>query len=723
MRQVWIFATGTLFWAQLAHAQQCAIDPLAQYLIDPQTLATTDQLSIQAENFEGDYTRAVFSGKVNVQFGQQALRAEELIYHPETGTAAIPQSALYANTNLVVEGSNLTYHSPEQSALLHGAAYVLRQPADQSPNLTQGSAAQIHHQPPQTQLHQASWSSCQRLNPTWALYSERLLLDHQTQRAHAYGLHFKIKDYTVFYLPYFSYPLSDERQSGFLLPSFNSSSAQGVGVRVPYYFNLAPNYDATISLNLMSKRGLMLGAETRYLDPKQSALLQGDFIADQHTDTKRFQWQLQHHFRDTVFGQPLEARTLYQSLSDPAYPQDFDLPNTRYAESYLPRYLQLDYHAHGHWQLRLADYLPAHPNALAITQPYARLPQLRYQNQWSFQDLQLALHAEATRFYRHHRGHSKRFDVELSAWYRLERPYGFFEPRLRLRHTHYDLSPELGGKRLSRTLPTFSLDAGLIFERRGERYTQTLEPRLYYLYTPYRDQSALPLFDTDERHKSWAWLFLPNRFTGADRIGDAHQITTALSTRWFDQQTGEEKARYQIGQIQYFQAPKTHISLRSALADRQRSLVVADLNYHINPRLSLNALAFYDTSRGKHEYQSLDLRYEIQPKRFVALSRRYDRLYFNQYGLSSVWQWNDRYTTFARIDYSHSSRAFHNIMLGLEFNDCCLSWRLIGKHYRKHPSNNEKHNALYLEFVFKGLGAMGNQTSRLLQQEIHGFQP
>ncbi|MDO4436274.1 MAG: LPS assembly protein LptD [Cardiobacteriaceae bacterium] len=705
-----------------AWGQQCSIDPLAQYLVNPHQIESPTALHLSANALEGDYERADFSGDVQLNYQHHQLQTQQLSYFPQTGIAHAPQSALYGSPNLALSGHNLRYDSSEQSALIDEADYVFRRERGAREEWSQGKASHIHHQPNHTHLHHVHWSSCGRINPTWHLESEHLHLDHAQQRAFAENVSFKIKDFTLITLPYFSYPIGDERQSGWLAPSLSSSSTQGLSLRLPYYFNLAPNYDATLTLHPMSKRGLMLEGEGRYLgvqgQRQQSALVYGNWIFDRHERKNRWHIRAEHQWE-----QPnLQAKTLYQSLSDARYAQDFDLHGERYADSFLVREFRLDYEKMGRWQLLFQDYLPAHQEARKVEQPYARLPQLRYQNHWQWQGLSLRLNMEATQFYRQDTGHSKRFDALLDIRYRLERSYAFLEPRLQWRTTHYHLSPRLG-HRHHRTLPTFSLDSGLIFERLGSQYTQTLEPRLFYVYTPYQDQSALPLFDTDERHKNWAWLFATNRFTGADRIGDTNQLTTALTSRWIDRQTGEEKALYQIGQVQYLRRPRHHLSLSSLNENQERSLLVAHLKYKIHRRLSFQGLAFHNTQQGRDEYQSLDLRYEIKPNSFVQLSRRFDREHYHQYGISSVWQWNDRYTTFARLDYSHTNRQFHNLMLGIEFNDCCLSWRLVGKHYRKHPSNNEKHNALYLEFVFKGLGSLGNQTTRLLQKDIHGFQP
>lgn len=361
--------------------------------------------------------------------------------------------------------------------------------------------------------------------------------------------------------------------------------------------------------------------------------------------------------------------------------------------------------------------------------PYSRLPQLFYTNEWDIGNFRFGLTGEAVRFQKHNYGDATRFQVEPSVSYRISRSYGYIEPKVSLNLRHYDFNPDnnafrTGNKNL--VTPTISLDGELIFERNiklGEAgYTQTLEPRLFYLYTPYRKQSDIPLFDTSERSLSWNWLFSRNRFSGGDRIGDTNQLTTAVTTRFYRNSDGQEKLRLSLGQIQYFKDRKVQLN-GTDTANTSKSVFVTEGNYQIDSHWSLYGLSFWDPNKGRNERDVVDLRYNLDADRYIQFGHRYNHADYNQLSLGGGWRINLDWRIFARQDYSLRYNRNINSMVGVEYNDCCWAWRLAGRHYRNNPNDEKSHNAIYLEFIFKGLGNMGSSTGTLLKDQLYNFKP
>ena len=708
-----------------AWAIQCAVDPLAQFM----TLEgdrEDEQLYVESDLSVGDFTQTEFEGAVKLRYRDMHLQTPRLRYSPESGKAELPEGGVFSSPHLALRVAEGQYNANDDSGTFVRGEYVMKNEQGQ---IALGAAdnIQVDRDNQHGLFHNVTWTTCERASPTWNLQAKSLRVDNVEERAYAYDATFRIKDTPIFYLPYISFPVSDKRASGFLLPSAGSSSARGFEVSVPYYFNIAPNQDATVVLRPMSKRGLMMEGEYRYLGENQNLEVQGTFLPSDMEGKHNHRWstRLQHQYR---FNEQWTADTLYQSVSDLNYFGDFKSPVRTYDDWYYERYFRIDGQTdYGNVLFRFQDFERVDSDVLPGSNPYSRLPQLRYSNNWQADGWRIDLHSDFTRFYKKELGSANRFDNDISVAYRWDRPYGYLQPQASLSVSHYDFGSRddsLRGEKITRTLPTFSIDGKLEFERDfhwlGDSWSQTLEPRLFYLYTPYKDQSMLPLFDSAERDLSWEWLFARNRFSGADRIGDANQLTTAVTSRFFRNSDGQEKLNLSLGQIQYFADRKVRLYGNEAQREGKSELVVAG-KYNIDRHWSLGGIHFWDMDTGENRRSRTNLRYTLDSDRFVDLSHYYNRDDYDQVSLSGVWRINERWRGFARQDYSfHASRAFNSV-LGVEYDDCCWAWRLAGRHYRDSPEANESHNAVFLEFVFKGLGNMGSRSGSMLEKQINGF--
>ena len=709
-----------------AGALQCAADPLAVFTElggDP----NDKEVHVRADNSEGDYLRADFSGSVEMHQGDKHLFAPELTYRHEEGKADLNRGGVISSPQAAIEGIKGHYDSEAQTASFEEAEYYMR--GKQQAAVGSAKNARFDRKNNRDDFESVTWTTCPRLHPAWHIKAHTLMLDHNRERGIARDMTLRIGKIPVFYLPYFSFPISSARQSGFLIPSMGSSEERGFEVSIPYYWNIAPNQDATFTFRPMTKRGLMADAEYRFLGEKQEGTLYGALLANdrKRPHHPRWSWRGTHQYH---FNDQWHTDLLHQQVSDVDYVKDLTTDFRLYDEWYLERHFTLygntDY---GNLMLRAQDYQRIDPVVSEADKPYSRAPQLTYNHSIKNGNWRYDINAEAVHFRKDELGGANRYSGDVSAAYRAEAAYGYIEPQISANYAHYDYSTrkdKLRGKHHDRFLPTFSLDSKLTFERgfdwQGEDWTQTLEPRLYYLYTPYKDQSEIPDFDTDERSLSWNWLFARNRFVGEDRIGDANQLTTSVSSSFYRNHDGQEKLRLSLGQIQYFKDRRVQLGDK-ATEKQGRSVLVSEGLYQIDQHWRLYGLTYWDTQKHRNERDVISLDYHLDRDRFINLAHHYNRRDYNQTTLAATWRINPQWRLFYRSDYSHRHHRLFNHVSGIEYNDCCWAWRLAGKHWRDRPGDEQKHSAIYLEFVLKGLGNMGSRSGRMLQKEIHGFTP
>ena len=709
-----------------AGALQCAADPLAVFTElggDP----NDKEVHVRADNSEGDYLRADFSGSVEMHQGDKHLFAPELTYRHEEGKADLNRGGVISSPQAAIEGIKGHYDSEAQTASFEEAEYYMR--GKQQAAVGSAKNARFDRKNNRDDFESVTWTTCPRLHPAWHIKAHTLMLDHNRERGVARDMTLRIGKIPVFYLPYFSFPISSARQSGFLIPSMGSSEERGFEVSIPYYWNIAPNQDATFTFRPMTKRGLMADAEYRFLGEKQEGTLYGALLANdrKRPHHPRWSWRGTHQYH---FNDQWHTDLLHQQVSDVDYVKDLTTDFRLYDEWYLERHFTLygntDY---GNLMLRAQDYQRIDPVVSEADKPYSRAPQLTYNHSIKNGNWRYDVSAEAVHFRKDELGGANRYSGDVSAAYRAEAAYGYIEPQISANYAHYDYSTrkdKLRGNHHDRFLPTFSLDSKLTFERgfdwQGEDWTQTLEPRLYYLYTPYKDQSEIPDFDTDERSLSWNWLFARNRFVGEDRIGDANQLTTSVSSSFYRNHDGQEKLRLSLGQIQYFKDRRVQLGDK-ATEKQGRSVLVSEGLYQIDQHWRLYGLTYWDTQKHRNERDVISLDYHLDRDRFINLAHHYNRRDYNQTTLAATWRINPQWRLFYRSDYSHRHHRLFNHVSGVEYNDCCWAWRLAGKHWRDRPGDDQKHSAIYLEFVLKGLGNMGSRSGRMLQKEIHGFTP
>ena len=546
----------------------------------------------------------------------------------------------------------------------------------------------------------------------------------------------------MLYTPYLSFPLDDRRQTGFLTPSFGTNEITGIDFSLPYYINIAPNMDATITPRIMSKRGPMLGGEFRYLKETYSGEIAGEILPndrDSSDDVSNTRGQLSFQHRRQLaprWRTDIDAHW----VSDDDYLEDFgdslSVASTRNVEQRAT----VNYAGNGIGFQGLVQHFNTVDNAISPQdQPYNRLPSLLFTLNKPDQLFGTSYHlrSEYAYFKHDHKEHGHRVSVRPGVSLPLRRAYGHLIPKLSLDYTTYRLTDEEPGQSSnpSRTLPTASLDGGLVFEREvdwlGNAATQTLEPRLFYLYTPKDNQDDLPVFDSANLDLSFDNLFRENRFTGQDRIGDANQVTVALTSQTLDSNTGREILSAGIGQIFYF---RDRVVQLPGVSEQKNisSVIITEAAARLTSDLSARASLTWDphaSGSQKREKTSAELHYQTPGKHIFNLAYRFNRgqqsdeenTRFEDVAASIRWPFTPALRFVGRWDYSLFLEKTVEAFGGLEYGPCCWTLRAIARHFIK--DRNGGSNTIYMvQLELTGLGKVGHKVEDFLEQSIYGYQ-
>ncbi|MGS0743074.1 LPS-assembly protein LptD [Glaciimonas sp. GG7] len=590
-----------------------------------------------------------------------------------------------------------------------------------------------------------TYTTCAGTKPDWYIRSSTMDIDTGIDKgiAHAGVLYFK--SVPILAAPIMSFPLSGDRQSGFLPPTIGTTSTGGLEVSLPYYFNIAPNRDLTLTPNLITRRGMQLGAEGRYIGEGYNGVTRLEYLPDDMvTKTSRYAIASTH---TQVLGGGFGMSWNVNYASDNKYPDDFSRSITQSAQRLLNRELDLTYNGvygsvtalASRYQV-LQDY-DANGNAL-ITRPYDRLPQLNYTvGRQDVGGFDWNVNAQYTRFKNSAYdvpasvllpGEGERVYINPQISYPIIGASYFVTPKLQLDATAYNLTNVVPGSatNFSRVLPTFSLDSGLTFERDaklfGNAVTQTLEPRMFYVRTPYKDQNKYPLFDTGVADFNFAQIFTENSFAGHDRISDANQLTTAVTSR-FIEESGIERLRLAIGQRFYFTPPL--VSLDSSIVNSRSDLLLA-AGGQLSRTVGIDSNIQYSQSKSQMVRADYSIRWQPAPKQVINLAYRLDRTpttialnnneILKQVDLSAQWPLAKRWYGVGRINYSLDDRKVAEGLLGLEYKADCWVFRVVAQ--RTPTSTAQASSALFFQLELNGLTKLGSNPMQALRSSVPGYQ-
>lgn len=638
-------------------------------------------------------------------------------------------------------------------------------------------------------LDNATYTTCAPTTESWRLKAKKVDLNHDTGRGIAHHTVITVKDIPVFYIPYFNFPIDKRRQSGFLFPTFGSSNTGGFSFGIPYYWNLAPNYDATITPMYYAKRGLQVGNQVRYLTAASSGSIQytvlpNDTAFRSFQRTAAGQYQTNPALKDLIaasgtrqylawqhmtrFNPYWTGAIDYTRVSDDYYFQDFNnIPSLTTANQLLQQ-AKVNYFD-GRWAFQgmLQQYQTLHPVTLApVANQYSRLPQLLFSGNIPDEKTGLIyqFNSELVHFWRpmYPGGEpiipvaGNRVNLQPGISLPIINLSGYFTPTVQVNLTQYGLShqPNNYPNNIFRAVPIFSIDSGLIFERNlaafGRSYQQTLEPRLFYLYVPYRQQYELPLFDSGLQVFNYDQLFRTNRFTGLDRIGDANQITLALTTRFIDQDTGLEKLRASIGQIYYLRDRKVMLCGTRGCTDKlsqtgaisatdSSSPIAGQISYNLNP--NWNTTANLTWNPHSHQTENGTFNFQYVPKPYHLFNIGYNFIRYgdplvpaeensrknnlNQATVSFAMPVRQNWRTVGGWTYNLSHEHAQSFFYGAEYNTCCWATRLVVAHTFTGLNNTNTpifNKVIYLQFLLKGMSNIGTNDPSLITNTIPGYQ-
>ena len=660
------------------------------------------------------------SGNVEMQRGTQQLKADHLEYDQAGDLIDVEGNVQFWDEGAYASGTRAHIDLNNDTTRLTGADYIFLDTHSRGKT----AEAVITGEKIVT-LNDANYTTCNPGSNAWLLNAKELELDFGEDVGTAHNVWLEVGGVPVFYTPYATFPLSDKRKSGFLVPKVRIANTTGFDLTVPYYFNIAPDHDATVAGRLMTKRGLQMQGEYRYLTDHNDGIVAGEYLPDdreygsyrgafsyQHDGTPRPRWS---------------TSVNYNWVSDPDYFTDLGTNLAVASRSYLDQTGSVGYAGNGWTGLaRLQAFETIDETIAPSDRPYKRLPQFlvsateRRRNQ----QFNPTGHGEFVNFDRDTGVIGQRVDLKPGVSYQQRAAAWFVVPKVNLRYTQYALQNTAPGQSqsLSRTIPTASLDTGMFFERDwtvgGRGFLQTLEPRLFYLYVPFKNQNDLPVFDTGTFDFNFAQLFSENRFTGADRVGDANQLSIALTSRWLEKSTGEEYLRLNIGQIRYFRDREVTLP-GEPVETSSASPLVADVTATVARRWQFAAGVQWDISEDQVEKSNVGIRYKPDPLRVFNIGYSYSPNNFEQADTSMAWPIARDWRFVGRWAYSLQQDKTVEAFGGVEYESCCWAFRTV---IRRYLSGTQMANSFFFQLEFKGLTGVGRGTVDFLERSIPGYE-
>ena len=729
-----------------------------------------DVKSNYAEVFDNEIGN--YSGNVKMARADQHSTSNTANYDSVSQVLELHGNVYYSEEALSLHSETATLELATDQAKLRNVQFI----APAGP--LRGRAASVYRQSKTlSQYKDVAYTSCRPGNQDWVIHASELEMDKVSGKGTTKNAWIEFKGVPVVYTPYLSFPIDDRRVSGFLAPTFGNTRYSGFNLMTPYYWNIAPNYDATVSPRYLTARGPLIAGKFRYLTEQSKGQAALEVMPNDSTlNTSRYLASIQNSSQITS---NLNSKIDLNYASDQTYIATLGTALSFSNYSFLRSFANVNYNNYGFSFTGLADsYQSISTTTPTTALPYRRLPQLNlnYGHDFEFMPLHVDIQNEFVDFqHTNNLVDGQRINTRPSISIPLQTASSFFTPKLSLQHTDYTLSNGAPGSpaAISRTLPVFSADSGMYLERTvniaDTPLIHTLEPRLFYLYVPYTNQNTYtnnntpnntlnttptnvlnPVFDSALYDFQYSTMFRENSFSGTDRLQDANQITTALTSRLMDDKSGLERLKLNIGEILYFR--DRLVSTPVALANGSIQNIGASTAAYSNLVTELSSELTHQISVTTG-VQWNPILHDIERTKAAVHFRNQDNELFNigylyrknplipdgsnnitQSDVSFRWPIADNWHLLGRWQYSLLYNTTQDSFLGLEKENCCWRIRILGRHYINNIANvnnvavnstqvinGTSQNGIFFQIELKGLTGFGDDMDQFLQKSIYGF--
>lgn len=708
---------------------------------DPASCTTVmDRLSEERRLSLGDpdsETITLEAGNIDAQFGNSPsaeLRGGILLRHADRLAGADTARFDQTDRSLHFDG-NVRYEDPDSQVESDSAEfnYDLRRIRFEGAEFllgagdAHGAADSIEiNERGRLELDGVSYTTCPPDSNDWIIEARDIDLDTRNGVGTARGVKLRFQGVPILYSPYLSFPIGLTRKSGVLAPSIGSTGRSGTEIRLPYYWNMAPNYDATIAARILTDRGMQMQTQFRYLSRTSTGTADIEHISsDNMFNDARTMFRLRHN---SIFNNGWRGRINFQEVSDNQYFEDLGGTLSISSITHLDRSVGFDYYTeHVSLFARVQDYQTLDDAITPADEPYRRVPQVVLRGSWPDGpgNLKFGFDSELVNFDR---------DIGVTGWRlnaapRIElpisRPGWFINPSVLVDHTQYQLENRLPGEVEDpvRTVPIASIDLGLNMERAmsggGGNRRHTVEPRMLYVHVPYREQSDIPVFDTITPDLNLVQLFRNNRYLGVDRIADTDQLSLGITSRILDMSTGRELLSATVGQTRYLSLSGVTLP-EEPLVTTETTDYVAEVSFLLSDGINFDLGHQWGQKNSGTTQSQARLQYRPAANKILNLSYRYRRDALEQGDVSWSWPIGSNWNFVGRYNFSFRDEESLEQFYGIEYESCCWGLRFVT---RRHLSTRDgtRESAVGLQLVLKGMSSVGTAADKLLERGILGY--
>jgi len=746
---VWTCCFSANILAQNANSAQetLSLKLEDQLLVRPPVLDEQSPTFTSSKKVDGVVDRVMkLEGDAVMRRNRTVIKGDVITYDPDTDIADIEGNAVLLKETTYFKGPRAKLRLDAQEGWMDTPIFELRNIGGS------GEAQRVDFLPDdQIEFQKLKYTTCRPDNVDWYIKASRMDVEQDTNSAVGRNgvLHFF--NVPVLYTPAFALPTNSERRSGFLSPTYGRSNRNGWDIRVPYYINIAPNRDMTLFPRYLQNRGEQIGTEFRYLDRNYAGTLTAEYLSDDKLYKKdRWAFGIKHVQNVT---QGIQAYSDFSKVSDDFYVDDVGRNLSGVVNRQFNQEIGARTAIQG-WTVltRVQKFQTLQPDpTIPTVLPYEREPQInaRY-GKMSAQGFQWNVETDFTRFTLPNRqlfinpsrvfSDGNRAYVNTSVARPFLTPGYYFTPKVSLRSVSYDVNQfqqySTGGNfNRNITLPTLSLDSGMVLERDafelkpmfGRNMLMTLEPRAFYVYTPYRQQSDLPIFDTADAGFGIAQIFSENTFAGNDRIADNNKLTVGVTSRFIDADSGVERFRTIFAQRTDFDGQRVGLYSESTTPARKRSDLLAGLSTRLAGNFNVDGVAQYNEDIAKIVQQTVTLGYRPELRKLVNVSYRRTidptsaRASLDQYEISGQWPITRKWYGVARYNYDLISDRVLNRLMGLEYDADCWVVRVVQRRFQN--TTVLATSEIFMQIDFKGFSGFGSNPINLIRFNVPGYEP